>query len=488
MQEGFFTLKVVAYARVSSREQEREGYSIPAQVKLLEQYAQRHDLTIVEVFSEAETAKTSGREEFSRMLEFIRQSADVKTILVEKTDRLYRNFKDYVLLEELDVEVHFVKEGEILSKDSRSHVKFIHGIKVLMAKNYIDNLSEEVKKGQLEKARQGHYPLVAPYGYKNNKETRMIEVYEPDALWVRRMFELYASGNYSLNALRDVLYEEGMRFRPSQPKIHKSTLAKMLQNIIYTGDFYYKEHFYKGKHKPIIPLSLYEQTQETFDKANRPQKTKRDFAFSGLMTCGICGCSMTPQLQKGKYVYYHCSQGRGECKSRYIREEAIADQFAEALKRLELTDEALNGIIPVLKSSHREEIEFHEERVRGLRDRYDKLSKRIELIYEDKLDGKIPEELWLRKHEEYKAEMNRIEESLRQHKQGNFNYVESGIRLLELAKNAYRIYSQENTLEQRRILSSLLSNCTLKDGKLDYTYTEPFDRIAEGLDFEKVSG
>jgi site-specific DNA recombinase len=481
-------MQVVVYARVSSREQEREGYSIPAQLKLLEEYAQRNDMNILETFSEAETAKTTGREEFNRMLDFIRRSQDVNTILVEKTDRLYRNFKDYVLLEELDVEVHFVKEGEILSKDSRSHVKFIHGIKVLMAKNYIDNLSEEVKKGQLEKARKGHYPLVAPYGYKNNKETRMIAVDETEALWVRRMYELYATGNYSLNALREVLYEEGMRFRPSQPKIHKSTLSKMLQNIIYTGDFIYRESFYKGKHKPIVSLSLYQQVQEAFDLTNRPKKTKQEFAFAGLMTCGVCGCAMTPQIQKQKYVYYHCSQGRGECKSRYIREEEIAVQFANALKRLKMNDETLNWVIPILKSSHQEEREFHEARVRELRERYDKLSKRIELIYEDKLDGKIPEELWFRKHEEYKAEMNRVDESLRQHKQGNFDYVESGVRILELATNAYQLYSQQTALEQRRIVNTLLSNCTIMDGKLDYTYNKPFDLIAEGPEIEKISG
>lgn len=481
-------MKVVIYARVSSREQEREGYSIPAQVKLLEEYAKHHDLTIVQSFSEAETAKSSGREEFNRMLDYIRNNPETKAILVEKTDRLYRNFKDYVLLEDLDVEVHFVKEGEVLSKDSRSHVKFIHGIKVLMAKNYIDNLSEEVKKGHLEKARQGHYPLIAPYGYKNNKETRMIEVYEPEAKWVRRMFELYATGNYSLNALRDELFEEGLQYRPSQPKIYKSTLAKMLQNTLYTGDFFFRGHLYKGKHQPIIPISLFEQVQSVFDLTNKPKKTKHTFAFSGLLTCGVCGCSVTPQLQKQKYVYYHCSQGRGECKSKYVREETLSDQFSEALKRLQISDETLNWIIPILKSSHREEIEFHEARVNELRDRYDKLSKKIELIYEDKLDNKIPEELWFKKHEEYKAEINRIDEQLQQHKQGNFDYIESGIQILELAKNAYRLYIQKNTLEQRRLLNFVLSNCSLTNGKIEYTYNEPFDLIAEGLEVEKTSG
>jgi site-specific DNA recombinase len=66
-------------------------------------------------------------------------------LLVEKTNRLCRNLKDWVTVDELNVELHAPKEGVALSRESRSSEKFIHGIKVLMAKNYIDNLSEEVR-------------------------------------------------------------------------------------------------------------------------------------------------------------------------------------------------------------------------------------------------------------------------------------------------------------------------------------------------------
>ena len=84
------------------------------------------------------------------MVKFLKRSS-VRVLLVEKTDRLYRNLKDYVTVDELDLEIHFVKENVIVSQDSRSSEKFMHGIKVLMAKNFIDNLSEETKKGMLER-------------------------------------------------------------------------------------------------------------------------------------------------------------------------------------------------------------------------------------------------------------------------------------------------------------------------------------------------
>ena len=154
----------VLYARVSSKEQEKDGFSIPAQQKLLRQYATENDISVVREFTDVETAKRSGRSGFGEMLWYLRHNSTCRTILVEKTDRLYRNIKDWVIVDDLGVEVHFVKEGVVLSSDSRSSEKFVHGIKVLMAKNYIDNLSEETRKGHAGEGRAGPVALLRPLG------------------------------------------------------------------------------------------------------------------------------------------------------------------------------------------------------------------------------------------------------------------------------------------------------------------------------------
>src|SRR4029079_10719629 len=166
--------QAVIYARVSSKEQEKEGFSIPAQLKLLRGYAAEQHFTILQEYVDVETAKRAGRTGFTAMVDCFKKQTTTKTpehacriLLVEKTDRLYRNLKDWVTLDDLALEIHFIKENVVLSRDSRSSEKFIHGIKVLMAKNYIDNLSEETKKGMQEKAEQGIWPTVAPLGYRN---------------------------------------------------------------------------------------------------------------------------------------------------------------------------------------------------------------------------------------------------------------------------------------------------------------------------------
>ena len=94
-------LKAVIYARVSSEEQKKEGFSIPAQLDLLRDFARKNNIQIIKEFEEAETAKQAGRHQFNEMLKFLKTHKNVKNVLCEKTDRLYRNFKDYV---DLDVD------------------------------------------------------------------------------------------------------------------------------------------------------------------------------------------------------------------------------------------------------------------------------------------------------------------------------------------------------------------------------------------------
>src|SRR2546427_5139705 len=189
----------VLYARVTSKEQEREGFSIPAQLKLLREYASRNEFQLVMEFVDIETAKSPGRQNFVEMARFFagNKERDCRVILVEKTDRLYRNFRDAVTLEDLDLEIHLVKEGQIISKDAKSQAKLIHGMQLVLARNYIENLREEVKKGMREKAEQGIYPGRAPFGYRNNRTDRTIEIHLANAEIVTHIFELYSSGEYS---------------------------------------------------------------------------------------------------------------------------------------------------------------------------------------------------------------------------------------------------------------------------------------------------
>ena len=330
------TNAAVLYARVSSKEQE-QGYSIPAQQDLLRRYATRLGLTVAQEFVDIESAKGTGRPGFAAMVRLLQQRPDCRAVLVEKTDRLYRNLKDYITLDELNVEIHMVKENEILSRSSRSAQKFMHGIRVLMAKNYIDNLSEEVKKGLHTKAAQSLWPSFAPPGYRNAAGEGGKRIIVPDPVLgpiVARLFEWFATGEYSLKTLAKKAYQEGFRFRKSGNKIPIATLHKILRKRIYTGDFEYAGVTYHGSHEPLVNREVWEQVQQILDgrKANGTHKPKPAFVYSGLVQCGHCGCSLVAEVKKGKYIYYHCSGYRGKCGEPYTREEVLDQRFSFALR------------------------------------------------------------------------------------------------------------------------------------------------------------
>lgn len=476
----------VIYVRVSSREQEREGFSIPAQIELLQDYARKKNMKVVRVFQEAETAKKSGRTEFNAMLAFLKKSQNTNIILVEKTDRLYRNFKDYVTIDDADVEIHLVKEGVILSKDSRSHEKFMHGIKVLMAKNYTDNLSEEVKKGHLERANQGYLNGRAPYGYTNNRLTRQIDVDEKAAPFVRRAFELYATGQYTLKQVSNQLKHDGFVYKSYRTKIGVPNLDVMLKNVTYTGDFMMKGIFYEGKHEAIVSKELFQACKNVREGKIHPKSNKHQFAFANMISCAHCGCTVGGQIQKGKYIYYHCAQGKGKCEgAKYVREEVLIEQFARAIERISFDAQHLEWMIQALRESHKDEIAFHKKRVEALQAEYKRLEGRIEQLYEDKLDGVITHQFWEKKQNAYKQDMRDVETSLAQHRKGNMAYIETGVMLLELAKNAYPLYKRQTPSEQRRLLSFVLSNCCLEGANLRYTYKRPFDYLAKCTEMKK---
>lgn len=475
-------MKCVIYARVSSREQERDGFSIDAQLKLLRCYAREHSYQIVREFKEAETAKVSGRRQFNIMLEYIRSNLDITNILCEKTDRLSRNFRDIATLDDLmqshNLTIHYPKEGITLHKDSKSHEKFIFGIKALMAKNYVDNLSEEVKKGMLEKAEQGDYLFRAPLGYKNNLQTRKIEIDPVTAPLLKKLFEWYATGRYSLKGVGVKAYSEGIGFNKPGRKFCAGTVARILQNPVYYGKFRFKGRLMDGNHEPLITKELFDAVQSQMGRLNRPKERKRSFAFRGLLKCGYCGCSMTAQIQQEKYIYYSCTGGRGKCPQKYYREEKVAEMLGGAIRNITLPESLVGWIREALREVHSDEQRFHQDAISSLRKELGKVESRISKIYEDKLDGVISQSDWVRFNEKYSADITKIKQDLNRHLQSGMDYYLTGSKILELAKTAYSQYVSQSIEEKRRLLDFVVYNFKVKDGKFIPEYRQPFDLLA----------
>lgn len=470
-------VKVVIYARVSSEEQKKEGFSIPAQLDLLRDFARKNKFQIVKEFTESESAKQSGRKKFDEMVQFLKNSKDVKTILVEKTDRLYRNFYDYVNLDvdKTDYCVYLVKEGSILTPSSSSHEKFIHGLKVLLSKNFIDNLREETQKGRLRKAQEGYFIGQVPYGYKKLNPRKTI-LDERKAPFVKRAFELYATG-MSLEKVREELFKEGFIYQPVHNKISKGQLAKLLQNINYVGVLKFRNVIYEGQHPPIISQELFDKAQLSFRKDNKPlYRDNHDFVFAGMMTCAECGCAITAEIKKGKYIYYHCTGGKCKCKQKsiYVSEEKLVSQFDNALKAVNLAQEHVDYIKLGLKESMKDKKEFSDDMKKNLQVEYQKIENRLDKLLVGYCDGTISTQQYNEKSIEWNKTLEDINIKLDALRVANQKYYDEGVKIIETLKSAYWLYKQQPNSEKRKMLNYLLSNCTLKGEKVSYDYNLPF--------------
>jgi len=469
------SIHAVLYARVSSREQ-AEGYSIDAQLKLLREFAEKQGLRVTREFVDVETAKKVGRPQFGDMLAFFKAHPSVEHLLVEKTDRLYRNFKDYVSLDDFALEIHLVKEGTRLSHRSTSHEKFIHGIKVLMAKNYIDNLREEVTKGMLEKASKGLPPGRPPVGYRNNKDSRGIDIDPVQGPWVKKMFEAYATRAYSLDRLSHHLFKEGYTFQPSKPKIAPTTLEKVLKNQFYIGRFRFAGQPFAGTYPHLISEELFEAVQAAFRGHHRPKQQKHTFAFTGLLTCEECGCAITAEVKKGKYVYYHCTHRRGLCSQKSVlREEELDRQFQAVVDAVQIRSEVVEDVEAELAATDSDDAKFQRETTEATVKRIEALEHRLEKGLEANLDGALPDALWKKKSQEWEIEIQRLRESLRQKEDAEKTGPVPERGLLSLAKKASALYRKQSPIQKRTLLHILCSRSTLRDGIIRVTYRQPFD-------------
>src|SRR6266576_407526 len=186
-----------------------------------------------------------------------------------------------------------------------------------LPENYIENLREEVRKGMREKAEQGIYPSRPPLGYCNNKLEHTIEIDSRKAPLARRMFELYAAGRHSLANVRNVLKTEFGQL------LAKGYLERLLKNPFYKGQFIWEDKLYNGTHAPLISAELFEQVQSVFRGHNKPKYRSHDFAFSGLLRCAYDNCTVTAEIKKNRYTYYHCTGYRGKCELPYFRAENL---------------------------------------------------------------------------------------------------------------------------------------------------------------------
>jgi DNA invertase Pin-like site-specific DNA recombinase len=337
-------MKYFLYARKSTDEEDRQVLSIAAQLAELREFATKENLEIAAEFVEAKTAKAPGRPLFNKMIAQI-EGGESFGILSWHPDRLARNSVDGGKI------IYLVDTGKIASLkfptfwfDATPQGKFMLNIAFGQSKYYIDNLSENIKRGLRQKLRNGVYPCYAPIGYLNELRHHSIIKDPIRAEAVRNVFEAYATGKYCFEELQKLSFSWGLAGQRKNKAVAISKIQSMLKNPFYYGLFVFKGETYQGTHEPIIAKQLFEKCQRVMRERGKPQKQKglKPFVFRGLFKCGECGRQITAETKvkpSGKsYTYYRCTKKNRVCRQKYISEADLTRQLDKLFQKVALSE------------------------------------------------------------------------------------------------------------------------------------------------------
>jgi len=183
------------------------------------------------------------------------------------------------------------------------------------------------------------------------------------------------------------------------------------------------------------------------------------------------------EIKKGKYIYYPCTGYKGKCPEPYTREEVLEEKFADLLRCLVLDDEIMDWVTVALRQSHCDAKQYHDASITRRQAEYSRIQSRIDAMYLDKLDGRIEAGFFDRKSSEWRREQDQLLCSIDEHHKANQTNLEEGIRLLDLAQWAHRLFQKQKPREKRRLLNFLISNCSWKGGDLTPVFRQPFDML-----------
>ena len=478
----------VILARVSSKSQEDEGYSLDSQLKLLSDYCQTNGLRVIKVYKIAETAsKEQSRKIFSELLSYLHKN-NIYNLAVEKTDRLTRNMKDAVaiddwLQEDPDRMLHAVKENLKLHKESRSDVKFMWNIHLAVAKKYTDNLREEAMKGWAEKLAQGHRPSRPPVGYMTAIQNgKRIHVPDPKTSpIIRSAFELYLKPGQTIATVHAFLAQAGVTTYTGRPLVIDA-VHRMLKSRYYIGIIDFNGKTYPGVQESIISKETYEAVQEKMHH-KRPEKRRRlDPLLKNIITCGYCSKVVTWEKQKG-HLYGACQRDLQECKNnKYLREELAHDTLTEKLDELICpSPEIVEWLINQLEDEYKHSNDAAEEYRKSLEIKLERLSRMDEMLYDDKLAGDITKERYEAKHKSILEQIQTVKDDLSIADSTSAQRHEEAIDLIKLTQTAKDEYLDSNiTSEAKRlILTELFESVTLKDNSVSVKYTFFAESVAK---------
>ena len=476
--QNFQTKKFFLYARKSTDTEEKQVRSIDDQIAELKELAKKENIEIAKIFIKKQTAKEPGRPIFNEILSRI-EKGEAEGILAWHPDRLARNSVDGGQIIYL-VDTGIIKELKFPTFwfENTPQGKFMLQIAFGQSKYYVDNLSENIKRGIRQKLKNGLWPQMAPLGYLNDKNTKSIIVNKNKARLIKKAFELYSTGNYSLRRLYETINNLGLIGRKNK-MLSISNYQYFLKNPFYCGLIRYNGELYEGKHEPIIAKKLFDKCQEVMVNKGKPNKKKlKYFVFRGFIRCGECGCLITAETQK-EHNYYHCTKRKTKCFQKYVREENLAEQINKYIQKVSLPDDWAEKIIAELKKEKLENAQSSESFTQNLKEKISVIDGKLERLMTAYLENAVSLPEYQENKNNLVQQKQILKDRLTDFEQKRSNWFEPAIRFVNEIKSAKILAKSRNLEEKKDFLKKLGSNFQILNQKLVFDFKNPFKILAD---------
>ena len=476
------------YARKSTDDEDHQIMSIEAQIFELREYARREGLEIIEEITEARSAKIPGREKFGKMIAEIEKSSGVG-ILAWHPDRLARNSIDGGRI------IYLVDTGKIATLrfptfwfEPTPQGKFMLNIAFGQSKYYVDNLSENVKRGLRQKVRLGEAPIKAPLGYINDLRSKTIEPNPEVFKKLRSIFEEFAIGNYSLTKIQDKMFFLGFAGKDGKA-LKISTIQWILTNPFYYGMFMYQGELCEGNHKPMITKKVFDKVQKALKDRSKPRKEKvvKNFIFRHFANCGECGYSIIAELKTKKsgrqYVYYRCSHKstKEKCGQRYyLPEKELAESVKDYVRTIGLTDRERDICLSIVSEWEKESVAPLTEQIQKFKNGLSEIKAKIDRLSDAYLDGAFELEEYKQKKNKLVEQKKETEEKLADLRLNGNRWLEPVKKLVLEANQAQKSLAGENFAELRNFLKEYGSNRKILNRRLLLDINEPLVFLQKG--------
>ncbi len=416
---------------------------------------------------------------FAEMLSLI-EKGKADGIISWHPDRLARNSVDGGKI------IHFVDRGLIKSLkfptfwfEPTPQGLFMLSIAFGQSKYFVDSLRENVKRGLRQKIRRGEWPGKAPIGYINDRNTRKIILNKKKYSYIKKVFEMYATGKYTLLQIRNFLREKGVLSNTNKP-ISISMTQNILTNHLYYGAMIYKGEYHLATHEPIISKKLFDKVQEVMKNRGRVHEIKKhNFSFLGLMKCASCGASITAEKQKGHH-YYRCTKKKGLCQEKhFLREENLLEQIKTYLQKVSLSSQDTEKVLFELDKEKEQAKEQTKTTVQNLKIQLKEIETKLEKLLDLHLEDNLSTEEYSVKKQKFLTEKLEIQERINDFEQKGLSWLEPAREFVLSLNQATKLLSSENKEEMKTFLKNIGSNHILQNRQLIFSLKIPYDLVAE---------